>query len=120
MAAGVLAGLGALVLLYLAFLVFALGGLSSDGADRVWALLPLAAGVAAGVGAVRLFRRRGRGGLVVACVLTAAFVGVLAAQAADVGEDAPVGLALLLLAGPVLALGLALTPPVRRWLESAA
>ena len=49
MAAGVLAGLGALVLLYLAFLVFALGGLSSDGADRVWALLPLAAGVAAAV-----------------------------------------------------------------------
>lgn len=116
LAAAVLAGLGALVLLYLAFLVFALGGLSSDGEDRAWALLPLAAGLAAAAGAVRLLRRRGAGLLAVAAVLAAAFVALLVAQAADLGEDPPVGLALLLLAGPVAALALALTAPVRRWL----
>jgi peptidoglycan/LPS O-acetylase OafA/YrhL len=119
-AAAVLAGLGALVLLCLAFLVLALGGLSSDGADRAWALLPLAAGLAAALGSVRLLRRRGWGALAAACLLAAAFVVLLVAQAADLGEDPPVGLAALLLAGPVLALALALTPPVRRWLASTS
>ncbi|MBY3552126.1 hypothetical protein [Modestobacter lapidis] len=116
----VLAGVGALVLLFLAFLIFALGGLGSDGADREWALLPLAAGLAAGTGAIRLLRRRGWGVLAVACLLAAAFVALLVARTADVGEDPPVGLALLLLAGPVLALGLVLTPTVRRWLATAS
>jgi peptidoglycan/LPS O-acetylase OafA/YrhL len=120
LAAAVLAGIGALVLLALAFLVLALGGLSSDGADRAWALLPLAAGLAAALGSVRLLRRRGWGALAAACLLAAAFVVLLVAQAADLGEDPPVGLAALLLAGPVLALALALTPPVRRWLASTS
>jgi peptidoglycan/LPS O-acetylase OafA/YrhL len=119
LAAAVLAGIGTLILLYLAFLVMALGGLSNDGADRAWALLPLAAGVATAVGGVRLLRRRGGGALAVACLLAAAFVVLLAAQAADYGEGPPVGLALLLLTGPVVALALALTPPVRRWLATA-
>ena len=119
LAAAVLAGIGALVLLALAFLVLALGGLSSDGADRAWALLPLAAGLAAALGSVRLLRRRGWGALAVACLLAAAFVVLLVVQAADLGEDPPVGLSLLMLAGPVAALGLALTPPVRRWLGTA-
>jgi len=118
LAAGVLAGLGALVLLYLAFLVLALGGLSADGAERSWALLPLAAGVVTALGCVRLLRRRGWGALGVACLLAAAFVALLAAQAADLGEDPPLGLAAVLLAGPVVALALALTPPVRRWLAT--
>ena len=121
LAAGVLAGIGALVLLAVAFLVLALGGLSSGGADRAWALLPLAAGLAGALGGVRLLRRRGWGAVAVAvaCLLTAAFVVLLVAQARDLGEDPTVGLSLLLLAGPVAALGLALTPPVRRWLATA-
>jgi hypothetical protein len=118
-AASVVAIIGGLVLLYLAFLVLALGGLSNDGADRAWAVLPLAAGLAAAVGGLRLLRRRGWRLLGVAALLAAAFVVVLVAQSADLGEDPPVGMALLLLAGPVVALALALTPPVRRWLRSS-
>jgi hypothetical protein len=119
-AAAVIALIGALVLLCLAFLALALGGLTSDGAGRAWALLPLAAGVAAGVGGLRLLRRRAGWGLLVgATVLAAVFGAVLAAQSADLGEEAPVGMLLLLLAGPLVALGLSLTPAVRTWLAAA-
>jgi hypothetical protein len=119
-AAAVIALIGALVLLCLAFLVLALGGLETDGAGRMWALLPLAAGVAAAVGGLRLLRRRtGSGLLGAAVVLAAVFAGVLVAQSADLGEAAPVGMVLLLLAGPVVALGLSLTRAVRTWLAAA-
>ena len=112
----VLALLGGLVLLWLAVLVWALGGLSSDGSGRAWALLPLAAGVAAVAGGVAVLRRHGWWPLGVAGLLAVAFAGVLVAQAADLGEGPPVGTVLLVLAGPVLALGLAVTPRVRSWL----
>jgi hypothetical protein len=112
----VIALIGALVLLFLAFLVLALGGLDSDGAGRLWALLPLAAGVAAAVGGLRLLRRRGWRLLAAATGLAAVFAAVLGARSAELGEEAPVGMILLLLAGPLLALVLSLTPKVRRWL----
>jgi hypothetical protein len=118
-AAAVIALIGALVLLFLAFLVLALGGLDSDGAGRLWALLPLAAGGAAAVGGLRLLRRRGWRLLAAATGLAAVFAAVLVARSADLGEEVPVGMVLLLLAGPVVALALALTPAVRRWLAAA-
>ena len=120
-AAAVIALIGALVLLFLAFLVLALGGLDADGAGRLWALLPLAAGVAAAAGGLRLLRRRsGQGLLTGATVLAAVFAGVLAAKSADLGEAAPVGMILMLLTGPLVALALSLTPRVRGWLAGAA
>ena len=119
-AAAVIAVIGALVLLFLAFLVLALGGLDSDGAGRLWALLPLAAGLAAAVGGLRLLRRRrGQGLLAVATLLAARFAGVLAVRSADLGEEPPVGMMLLLLAGPLLALAMSLAPKVRSWLAAA-
>ncbi|MCW2696312.1 MAG: hypothetical protein JWR62_1397 [Modestobacter sp.] len=117
-ACAVVALVGGLVLVYLAFLVVALGGLSNDGADRVWGVLPLAAGLAAAVGGLRVLRRRGWWLLGLATLLAAAFVAVLVARSAGLEETPPVGMALLLLAGPVVALALALTLPVRRWLSS--
>ena len=120
-AAAVIALIGALVLLFLAFLVLALGGLDADGAGRLWALLPLAAGVAAATGGLRLLRRRsGQGLLTGATVLAAVFAGVLAAKSADLGEAAPVGMILMLLTGPLVALALSQTPRVRGWLAGAA
>ena len=116
LAAAVLAVLGGLLLLWLALLLWALGGLSSDGSGRAWALLPLAAGGATLIGAVWVLRRRGWWPLALANLLALAFVGVLAAEAAGLGGLPPVGTAVLVLAGPVLALALACTPRARTWL----
>jgi hypothetical protein len=113
--AAVLAFVGALPVLYIAFVLWALGGLSSDRGDRGWALLPLAAALAQVWGGVRLLRRRGWRFLALGCLPAAVFVGLLVAQSAALGGRPPPGLVLLLLAGPVLALGLALTPQVRHW-----
>ena len=116
LAAAVLAVLGGLLLLWLALVLWALGGLSSDGSGRAWALLPLAAGATTLTGAVWVLRRRGWWPLALASLLALAFVGVLAAEAADLGESPPVGTAGLVLVGPVLALALACTPRARTWL----
>ncbi len=116
LAAAVFAFLGGLALLWLAVVLWGLGGLSSDGSGRAWALLPLAAGVTALAGGVMVLRRRGWWPLAVASLLALAFVGVLAADSARFGEDLPVGMAVVVLAGPVLALALACTPRVRTWL----
>ena len=116
MAAAVLAVLGGLALLWLAFVLWGLGGPGSDGSGRAWALLPLAAGATALIGGVWVLRRRGWWPLAVAGLLALAFVGVLAADSARFGEGPPVGMAVLVLAGPVLALALARTPRVRAWL----
>ena len=116
LAAAVLAVLGGLLLLWLALVLWALGGLSSDGSGRAWELLPLAAGGTTLIGAVWVLRRRGWWPLALASLLALAFVGVLAAEAADLGESPPVGTAVLVLAGPVLALALACTPRARTWL----
>jgi hypothetical protein len=115
-AAVALAFLGGLALLWLALVVWGLGGLSSDGSGRAWALLPLAAGATSLIGGVWVLRRRGWWPLAVAGLLALAFVGLLAADSARYGEDLPVGMAVLVLAGPVLALALACTPRVRAWL----
>jgi hypothetical protein len=112
--AAVLAVVGALPVLYLALLIWALGGLSSDGRGRAWALLPLAAAVAQVWGGVRLLRRRGWRLLAVACGPATAFVGWLVLASASAGQPPPVG-PLLVLLTPVVALGLAVTPRVRAW-----
>lgn len=115
LAAAALAVLGGLALVWLAVIGWALGGMSADGAGRAWALVPLAAGVAALVGAVWVLRRRGWWPLAVAGLLAVAFAAVLAAEFRRVGEAPPVSLALVVLAAPLLALALACTPRVRSW-----
>ncbi|MCU1606898.1 MAG: hypothetical protein JWP46_3363 [Modestobacter sp.] len=112
-----LAVVGALPVLYLALVIWALGGLSSDGRDRAWALLPLAAAVAQVWGGVRLLRRRGWRLLAVACVPATAFVGWLVLDSASAGQPPPGG-PLLVLLTPVVALGLAVTPRVRAWVQA--
>ena len=115
--AAALAVVGALPVLYLALLVRALGGLGSDGRDRAWALLPLAAAVAQVWGGVRLLRRRGWRLLALACAPATAFVGWLVLDSAAGGRPPPVG-PLLVLLTPVVALGLAVTPRVRAWVQT--
>jgi hypothetical protein len=118
MLAGVLGIAGALPVLYLGMLVWALGGLSSDGSGRSWALLPLVAAATQLAGGVRLLRRRDWRLLVAGCVPVAVFVAGVLARSLAVGEIPPVGT--LLLAGPVLALVLALTPRARQWVAGRA
>jgi peptidoglycan/LPS O-acetylase OafA/YrhL len=118
-AAAVVAVLGGLLLLWLGVVQWALGGLDTDDSGRAWALLPLAAGVAVLVGGTGVLRRRGQLPLVVGAVLAAAFVVVLAVQTAGLDEGPPVGLALVVLAGPVLALLLLRAPRARSWLAGA-
>jgi peptidoglycan/LPS O-acetylase OafA/YrhL len=121
-AAAVVAVLGGLLLLWLGVVQWALGGLDTgDTGDtgRAWALLPLAAGAAVLVGGIGVLRRRGQLLLAVGVVLAVAFVVVLAVQTAGLDEGPPVGVALVVLAGPVLALLLLRTPRARSWLAGA-
>jgi hypothetical protein len=116
-AAAVLAFVGALPVLYLALVIWALGGLSSDGGDRGWALLPLAAALAQVWGGVRLLRGQGWRLLAMACLPATVVVGWLVVDSVSAGQPPPLG-PLLLVLTPVVALGLALTPPVRHWIDA--
>lgn len=117
--AAILAFVGALPMLYLALIIYALAGEGSSdgtgGGNRLWALLPLVAAVAQVWGGVRLLRGRGWRLLAVACLPATAFVGWLVVQSTAAGEPPPLGLLLMVLISPVVALGLTLTPRVRHW-----
>ena len=117
-AGAVAAFLGALVSLWLSLVLVALGEPDSGGIGRAWAVVPLVAAAALTAGGVALLRRRGWWPLAVGLAAAAVFVARLYADAAAMGEPAPWGLGTLVLAGPVLALLLALTPRVRDWLGS--
>jgi hypothetical protein len=115
-AAAAFAFVGVLPLLYLALVIWALGGLDADSVgDRAWALVPLAAAVGQVVGGVRLLRRRGWRLLAVSCLPATAFVGWLAAQAVAGGDPISLVSLVLLLGSPVVALVLVLLPQVRHW-----
>ena len=118
-AGAVAAFLGALVSLWLAVVLVALGEPDSGGIGRAWALVPLVGAAALTGGGVQLLRRRGWWLLAAGLAAAVAFVARLSTDSASLGEPAPWGLGILVLAGPVVALLLALTPRVRDWLGAA-
>ncbi|SFL18265.1 hypothetical protein [Geodermatophilus ruber] len=112
LAAGLVGFLGALPPALLAVVAIALGGLSGDAGPDPWTYLLVAAAVLQVAAAAWLVARRAWWPLVLAVLPLAVFTGaVIAAGQGDGGRAWP----LLLLVLPVIAAGLALTPPVRRW-----
>jgi hypothetical protein len=120
LAAVVLAAVGALPVLYVAAVIWLLGGMSADGSGRGWALLPLAGAVGQVAGAVQLRRRRSWLLLALGCVPAVAFLGwhVLVLVRAAPLETGPTALLVGVLLFPLIALVLAFTAPVRRWVGS--
>ncbi|MGY1689633.1 hypothetical protein [Geodermatophilus sp. SYSU D01105] len=114
LAAGVLGILGAVPLLFVAVFAVALGGLSADSGPDPWTYLLLLAPVVQLAGALWLLLRRGWLPLVLSVLPVAVLTGavVVAATREDAGSPA---WPLMLVALPVLAAALALTPRVRRW-----
>ena len=119
LATAVVAALGVLPLVVVAFLVIALGGLEAD-AGRNWVetglllLLPLLQLFALGW----FLLRRGRVPLVVAALATVAGGVLIFGTAASVGRSVGAGPFVLALC-PVIAAGLAMTPAVGRWSAEA-
>ncbi|PWW24649.1 hypothetical protein JD79_03838 [Geodermatophilus normandii] len=120
LAAAVLAALGVLPLVVVAFLVVALGGLEADSGRRDWVsvvlllLPPLLQLFALGW----FLLRRGRVPLVLAALAAIAAGVLVLATAASVGQSVGLG-PFVLAVCPVLAAGLAMTPAVGRWLAEA-
>jgi len=119
LAAAVLAALGVLPLVVVAFLVVALGGLEADaGRDWVSVVLLLLPPLLQLFALGWFLFRRGRVPLVLAA-LAAIAVGVLVlVTSASVGQSVGAGPFVLAIC-PVLAAGLAMTPAVGRWLAEA-
>ncbi|MGY1650385.1 hypothetical protein [Geodermatophilus sp. SYSU D01119] len=119
LAAAIVAALGVLPLVVVAFLVIALGGLEADG-GRNWLetglllLLPLLQLFALGW----FLLRRGRVPLVVAALATVAGGVLIFGISASVGQSVGAGPFVLALC-PVVAAALAMTPAVGRWSAEA-
>ncbi|MGX5657169.1 hypothetical protein ACWKWC_20515 [Geodermatophilus nigrescens] len=119
LAAAIVAALGVLPLVVVAFLVIALGGLEAD-AGRNWLetglllLLPLLQLFALGW----FLLRRGRVPLVVAALATVAGAVLIAVISASVGQSVGAGPFVLALC-PVVAAALAMRPAVGRWSAEA-
>jgi hypothetical protein len=113
-AAGALGILGAVPPLFVAVLAVMLGGLNADTGPDPWTYLLLVAPVVQLAGALWLLLRRGWLPLVVSVLPVAVLTGAVVVVAAreDAGNPA---WPLVLVALPVLAGALALTPRVRRW-----
>ncbi|MGY1642769.1 hypothetical protein ACI782_16795 [Geodermatophilus sp. SYSU D00703] len=114
MAAGVLGILGAVPPLFVAVLAVMLGGLDADTGPDPWTYLLLVAPVVQLAGALWLLLRRGWLPLVLSVLPVAVLTGavVVTATREDAGSPA---WPLVLVALPLLAAALALTPRVRRW-----
>ncbi|MGY1695854.1 MULTISPECIES: hypothetical protein [unclassified Geodermatophilus] len=118
-AAALLAGLGVLPLAIVAFLVYALGGLQADAGREWFTVILLVVPPFLQLFALTWFLlRRGRVPLVVSALVACAVAGLVVATARSVGDPVGPGPFVLALC-PVLAAGLALSPPVGRWLADA-
>ena len=119
LAAAIVAALGVLPLVVVAFLVIALGGLDAD-AGRDW----VDTGLLLALPLLQLFAlgwfllRRGRVPLVVAALASVAAGVLILVTAASVGESLGIG-PFVLAVCPVVAAALAMTPAVGRWLAEA-
>ena len=119
LAAAVLAAVGVLPLVIVAFLVVALGGLQAD-AGRDW----FTAGLLVLPPFLQLFAlgwlllRRGRIPLVVSALVVVAVAVLVIGTATSIGSSVGAGPFVLAIC-PVLAAGLAMTPAVGRWLAEA-
>ncbi|WP_409332284.1 hypothetical protein [Trujillonella humicola] len=106
---------GVVPLTFVAFVVFALGGLDSDTARDPWIYPLFLAPLLLLVGSLLLLAGRSRVWLVVGAVAAVAAGLTIIVVGRSAGE--PVGVWPLLLAVcPVVAAGIALRPPVGRWL----
>jgi hypothetical protein len=116
LAAAVLSAVGVLPLAGVAMLVVVLGGLEADDGHRDWwALLLVVPALVQLVATVVLVLRRGRWPLVLGAVLALAAAVLIVRTAASVDQAVGAGPFILVLF-PVLAAGIAYSPPVSRWL----
>ncbi|MGY1814110.1 hypothetical protein [Blastococcus sp. SYSU D00820] len=105
------------VLLMLAFLLYALGGLSGDGVREPWVWVVMLCPLVQLFGTMWLVTRRGWVPMVVAVVPAALFAGLLYANAGEGGVGA---WPLMIVGFPLAAAVLAASPPSRRWLAASS
>ncbi|MGK5111929.1 MULTISPECIES: hypothetical protein [unclassified Geodermatophilus] len=115
LAAGIVGIVGAMPAAFVAVLAVTLGGLDADTGPDPWTYLLVVAPVLQLFGALWLLARRGWLPLVLAVLPVAVLTGAVIWAAAD-QDTGGAGWPLLLLAGPLVAAGLALAPSVRRWI----
>jgi hypothetical protein len=117
LAAGVLGIVGALPPAFLAVTAVALGGLTADAGPDPWTYLLLLAPLVLLAGAMLLLARRSWLLLVLGVLPVAVLTGAVIWAVADT-EEGSVFWPLLLLAFPLVAAALALTPRVRGWVSA--